>query len=151
MKARSLIVGVGLASLAGLGAVLADERCNVRVADWQPRSAVVKMAEGRGWTVQRIKTDDGCYVIQAQDRDGKEIRARVEPATLQVLSTRVARERRGHDENEDDDSHGRHGERGRNGSRGDNSVGQTTPADPNAPAPVPKNGLLNGRPQVQVQ
>ena len=103
MKARPLIVGVGLASLAGLGAVLADERCNVRVADWQPRSAVVRMAETLGWTVQRIKTDDGCYVIQAQDRDGKEIRARVEPATLQILSTRAVRERRGHDENDDHD------------------------------------------------
>jgi len=149
MKARPLIVGVGLASLAGLGAVLADERCNVRVADWQPRSAVVRMAETLGWTVQRIKTDDGCYVIQAQDRDGKEIRARVEPATLQILSTRAVRERRGHDENDDHDDGERRGDRGRRGSRGDASAGQTTPTDPNAP--VPKNGLINGRPQIQVQ
>jgi hypothetical protein len=149
MKARPLILWVGLASLAGLGAVLADERCNVRVADWQPRSAVVRMAETLGWTVQRIKTDDGCYVIQAQDRDGKEVRARVEPATLQILSTRAVRERRGHDENDDHDDGERRADRGRRGSRGDASVGQTAPADPNAP--VPKNGSINGRPQVQVR
>jgi len=66
------------------GAVQVFESCNVPMANWQPRDAVKKMAEDKGWTVHRIKTDDGCYEIKGLDADGREIEATVDPATLDV-------------------------------------------------------------------
>ncbi len=86
MKTTMLIAAAALA-LTGVGAALADEDCEARVGDWQPRSAVVKMAEERGWTVQRIKTDDGCYEILCTDADGRVIAVIVDPATLEVVAT----------------------------------------------------------------
>ena len=76
-----------LAFLVGLPAVpaLAEEGCFVPMSDWQPREAVAKLAETRGWAVRRIKIDDGCYEIDARDQAGKRIEVTVHPATLEVL------------------------------------------------------------------
>lgn len=43
--------------------VLAEDDCYVPMADWQPRAALAQLAEDNGWTVRRIKIDDGCYEI----------------------------------------------------------------------------------------
>ena len=64
---------------------LADDGCFVPMADWQPRDAVARLAEKNGWTVRRIKIDDGCYEIDGRDAQGRRIEARVHPATLQVI------------------------------------------------------------------
>lgn len=76
-----------LAFLACLpaGTALAEEGCFVPMSDWQPREAVAKLAESRGWTVRRIKIDDGCYEIDGRDTAGKRIEVTVHPATLEVL------------------------------------------------------------------
>ena len=46
----------------------ADDDCFVPMADWQPREAV-RAGRGEGWTVRRIKIDDGCYEIDGRDAD----------------------------------------------------------------------------------
>ena len=87
-----------LAFLAAMpaGAALADDDCFVPMSDWQPREAVAKLAQDKGWTVRRIKIDDGCYVIKGQDANGKSMEVTVHPATLDVL--RIEQE----DEEDDD-------------------------------------------------
>ena len=84
-----------LAFLAALpaSAALADEGCFVPMADWQPREAVAELAKSKGWTVRRIKIDDGCYEIKGTDQAGKRIEVTIHPATLEVI----------HLEREDDD------------------------------------------------
>jgi uncharacterized membrane protein YkoI len=57
----------------------------VPMADWQPRAAVQQMAEAQGWTVRRIKIDDGCYEIDATDADGRAFEVKVDPATLAIV------------------------------------------------------------------
>ena len=76
-----------LAFLATLPATpaLAEDGCFVPMSDWQPREAVAKLAEAKGWAVRRIKIDDGCYEIDAKDQAGKRIEVTVHPATLEVL------------------------------------------------------------------
>lgn len=74
--------------VAGLGlgvAAQADDDCNVPVADWQPKEAVQKMAADQGWTVRRIKVDDGCYEIDAKDATGRDMEVTVDPGTLKVM------------------------------------------------------------------
>ena len=67
------------------GAALADDDCFVPMADWQPRDAVARLAEDNGWTVRRIKIDDGCYEINGRDAEGRRIEVTVHPATLEVI------------------------------------------------------------------
>ncbi|HEY9038668.1 MAG TPA: PepSY domain-containing protein [Roseovarius sp.] len=62
-----------------------DGDCRVPMENWQPREAVQKMAETKGWTVRRIQTDDGCYEIKARDAENREIEVKVDPATLDMV------------------------------------------------------------------
>ncbi|SIS82529.1 PepSY domain-containing protein [Phaeovulum vinaykumarii] len=88
LVALSLSVWLGSAALA-------DEDCFVPLDRWQPRAAVLSMAESRGWTVRRLKIDDGCYEIRGRDADGTAIEVRLDPATLEVLELERGHHREG--------------------------------------------------------
>lgn len=82
---RPLTIAIVVTTL-GLGtAAWAEVDCTVPMADWQPRAAVQDMAEEQGWTLRRIKIDDGCYELRGRDGNGREIEVKVDPATLKVL------------------------------------------------------------------
>ena len=66
-------------------AAQADKHCSVPMTDWQPREAVAEMAEDLGWTVRRIRIDDGCYEILGTDAKGQKIHIKVDPATLAIV------------------------------------------------------------------
>ena len=76
---------LGFLAVLPAGAALADDDCFVPMADWQPREAVARLAEENGWTVRRIKIDDGCYEIDGSDAEGRRIEVTVHPATLEVI------------------------------------------------------------------
>ncbi|MDF2366046.1 PepSY domain-containing protein [Sneathiella sp.] len=91
----------GLAGLGTMGMALADDDdCRVPMADWQPRDAVQNMAEAQGWTVRRIKTDDGCYEIKGRDAQGREIEVKIDPGTLAIVEMEYD------DDDDDDDDRG---------------------------------------------
>ena len=75
-------------------------------ADWKPREAVAKMAADLGWTVRRIKIDDGCYEIIGTDAEGRQIEATVDPSTLEILEIEArdndGRHGRGQEDRSDD-------------------------------------------------
>lgn len=71
-------------ALAGAPA-RADDDCNAPVQRWQSRDAVRQMAAQRGWKIQRLKIDDGCYEIRGTDADGRAFKGKVDPETLQVV------------------------------------------------------------------
>lgn len=76
---------ITLVALLAAGVARAEDDCLVPMADWQPRAAVARLAETNGWTVARIKIDDGCYEIDGSDAEGRRIEVTVHPATLQVM------------------------------------------------------------------
>ncbi|WP_206454336.1 PepSY domain-containing protein [Aurantimonas marina] len=85
---KSLMAVALLSGVVAAGAAHADDDdCNVPMANWQPREAVQKMAEAQGWTVRRIKTDDGCYEIDGRDAKGRQIEVTVDPGTLAIVET----------------------------------------------------------------
>ena len=92
-----------LGLLAGIpaGAAFADDDCSVPMADWQPREAVAQLARENGWTVRRIKIDDGCYEIDGSDAGGRRIEVTVDPATLQVIELDYEGEHRSRRDPED--------------------------------------------------
>lgn len=96
---KYLMAATLLASFGVAGVALADDDdCRVPMADWQPREAVQKAAEAQGWTVRRIKIDDGCYEIDGRDAEGREIEVKLDPATLAVVDFEY--------EDDDDDRRG---------------------------------------------
>ncbi len=85
---------------AGTGMAMADDDCHVPMNQWQPREAVQKMAEARGWQVSRIKIDDGCYQIRGIDEIGQAFKAKIDPATLSIVKMKRK-------DRHDDDAHER--------------------------------------------
>ena len=85
---------------ATIGAASADDRCGVPLADWQPRSALQQKLAAEGWTVLRIRSDDGCYAVSARDAAGRTMKGRFDPATLERVR---GRGHHGRDDDHDDD------------------------------------------------
>ncbi|MDG1128189.1 hypothetical protein A8B83_15505 [Rhodobacteraceae bacterium EhC02] len=78
------------------GVALADDDdCYAPLAEWQPRDRVVQWAQEQGWTLRRIKIDDGCYELDGTDAQGRRIEVTLDPATLAVIEM----------EFDDDDDH----------------------------------------------
>jgi hypothetical protein len=138
-----LIAALALTTLGG-GAALADDDCDAPMADWQPRTAVQQLAVSKGWTVEHIKIDDGCYEIKGRNENGEKLEAKIHPSTLTIVKL----ETEGGDEDAEDDEDGEHGD------DGGASIDAPRPQDA-APAtsPAPRNPLINGnsRPSVVVQ
>ncbi|MEZ5832220.1 MAG: PepSY domain-containing protein [Dongiaceae bacterium] len=137
MRHRVLIAALALTTL-GVGAALADDDCEAPMADWQPRDAVKQMAESKGWTVRRIKIDDGCYEITGRDAKGDDIEAKVHPATLAIVE--MESEGGDDDDDEDDDEDG-----DEDGNAGNSSlVAPDSQSAAPLTSPAPRNPLLNG-------
>ena len=64
---KSILATALLVNLAAVTAVMAAEKCDVPVANWQPREALQTKLEADGWQVRSIKTEDGCYEAYAID------------------------------------------------------------------------------------
>ncbi|WP_347267173.1 PepSY domain-containing protein [Paracoccus sp. (in: a-proteobacteria)] len=123
-------------------ATLADDDCRVPMQQWQSREALQQMAQSRGWRVGRIRIHDGCYQIRGTDANGQDFKAKIDPATLEVVKLR----RRDADDDHRDD-HGR--DRGNNDDNDDHGLQRRRPAAYGAdaaPAPgaPPANGLFSG-------
>lgn len=80
---------VALALLIVSTAACADTDCSDPTDQWQPRELLRQQVEQRGWTVQRIKVDDGCYEVRAVDRMGNKVKAKYAPASLRIRSLEV--------------------------------------------------------------
>lgn len=83
--------------LLSSGMALAEMRCAVPMTDWQPRDAVARLADQNGWTVRRIKIDDGCYEVVGSDAKGRRLEVKLHPGTLAVMK----------DEHDDESEDGR--------------------------------------------
>lgn len=81
----------------------ADDDCAVPMADWQPRDAVATFAVAQGWTVKRIRLDDGCYEVDATDASGQRIEVKLNPATLAIEEYEVEADRDHRDDHDDRD------------------------------------------------
>ncbi len=85
----------------------ASDACDAPPATWQPRAAVHALAERNGWQVDKLKIDDGCYEIKGHDAEGRRFKAKIDPATLQVV--RMKREHGHGHRDRDQDREGRRG------------------------------------------
>lgn len=76
----------------GVGAALAGSRCQVPMADWQPREVLQEKVRSQGWSITRIKTDDGCYKVYGTNEKGQRIKAKFDPGTLEKIKEEIDRD-----------------------------------------------------------
>jgi hypothetical protein len=97
-----LALALGLAALTAS----ADDDCDAPMDRWQSREAVRQMAAQRGWQIQRLKIDDGCYEIRGTDAQGREFKAKLDPETLAVLKLKQRDHQRSRERKHDRDDNG---------------------------------------------
>ena len=125
MKPVSFAIALLLSTAASQAA--AERHCDAPVELWQSREAVHEMARERGWTLDRIKIDDGCYEVRGIDADGRAFKARIDPETLRVMKLKVRDHRERHHHREDADEAPR------------NPHGLRTSSAPSYPTSFPEN------------
>ncbi len=103
MNIKPIVISLSLLLISG-SALADDDDCNDPVADWQPRENLRQQLEAEGWTVFRIKVDDGCYEVKGLDSDGHRIKAEYAPASLNLMEIEIKINR----ENANDDDDYRH-------------------------------------------
>ncbi len=84
---RRILTAAMLTPLFGVPTQAANHECYVPMRDWQSRTNAISFAEAQGWTVKRVRIDDGCYEIFAVSADGVDMEVRVNPATLEIITT----------------------------------------------------------------
>jgi hypothetical protein len=86
----AFIARIALLSVLLSGYALADDDCSEPVSDWQARDTLRQQVEQQyGWSVQRIKVEDGCYKLKGADRKGNAIEARYAPASLHLRTLQI--------------------------------------------------------------
>ena len=83
MKTKPVIISLALLCLSA--PVLADDDCDDPMTDWQPREQLRQKLESEGWTVYRIKVDDGCYEVKGMAPEGFSAEASFAPATFELM------------------------------------------------------------------
>ncbi len=87
MRHLSIVNVIVLVFAAALGEteVFAKDDCQVPIESWQSRDAALQVAKERGWRVERLKIDDGCYELRGVDATGASFKAKLDPQTLQTV------------------------------------------------------------------
>ena len=83
---RRIILALPLLCLS-LVPARAEIECSTPMDDWKPVADLRAEAVKLGWTVQKIRADDGCYHVRATDKDSKPVEAVFDPQTLKLLGT----------------------------------------------------------------
>ena len=97
-----LVLGLGLAAVPAW----ASDDCDAPLNRWQTREAVRQMAAAKGWQIQRLKIDDGCYEIRGTDTQGRTFKAKIDPETLKVLKMKPVDHQRARERDRDRDGEG---------------------------------------------
>lgn len=83
------ILAAAVACVAFAGIATAAEKCNVPMADWQPRKALQTKLEDEGWKVRSIKTEDGCYEAYAINAKGEKVEAYFDPKSFATVDMKI--------------------------------------------------------------
>lgn len=89
MRSRILAATVMVGILVSGAAWADDDDCVVPAAKWQPREVLRRQIEQKGWIVQRIKVDDGCFEVRGMDRLGNRFKAKYAPDSLRIRKLEI--------------------------------------------------------------
>lgn len=86
---KKTLATLALVCVLPAGAALADDDCRVSPEQMQGWEAVTRLADDYGWTITSSEIDDGCYELLVTDRGGNTIKAKIDPATLDVIKAKI--------------------------------------------------------------
>ena len=88
---RKTLAVLALLAVLPATAAFAGEACDVPPQKRQSFEALGKLAGDFGWTIDKMKIDDGCYELRVTDTSGNVLKVKIDPATLEVVDGSVKR------------------------------------------------------------
>lgn len=88
---KTLLTATAIALALPAGAALADVKCDVPTENMQSWESLIQLTEEFGWSISKMKLDDGCYELNVIDQGGNYLKMTVDPATLDVIDGKVKR------------------------------------------------------------
>lgn len=86
MKRQLLIT---LLTLAASGTALAQhaEKCEpIPKAEWRPKAELERKLKNEGWTISRVKIENGCYEVYGKNATGRKMETFFHPKTFEVVT-----------------------------------------------------------------
>ena len=71
-----------------IGTAAAEDMCNVPQAEWQPKEVLQQKLEAEGWTIKKVKIDEGCYEVYGTDATGARMESYFDPKTFVVVKSK---------------------------------------------------------------
>ena len=85
MQRQLLITLLTLA--AGSAFAQHAERCEpIPKAEWKPQAELERKLKSEGWTISRVKIENGCYEVYGKNAVGKKTETFFHPKTLEVVT-----------------------------------------------------------------
>lgn len=82
---RKIFTAAMIAPVLATPGQAANHQCYVPMKDWHSRAEAVRFAVAQGWTVRRVRIDDGCYEIIGVNAEGVDIEARLNPGDFTII------------------------------------------------------------------
>lgn len=60
--------------------------CKVPANEWRPKEELASKLEKEGWTIRKLKVDNGCYEVYGFDAKGKKRESYFNPKTLETVT-----------------------------------------------------------------
>ena len=79
------VVAITAISVLSLSAFASRECTNEPRNKWMAQNDVKAKLENQGYTVKRVKSDDSCYEVYAQTKDGKRVELYVDPVDAKII------------------------------------------------------------------
>lgn len=71
------------------GVAFASNDCNDPIDTWQPKVNLQEALKSKGWLVDRVRIDDGCYEVKGIDILGNHFEALFEPSSLKIRKLEI--------------------------------------------------------------
>ncbi|MCQ0972011.1 PepSY domain-containing protein [Paracoccus sp. TK19116] len=67
--------------------VFASERCDAPQSEWRTVDELKTELTAKGWTINNVKTEDGCYEVYGHDEAGKRVEIFFDPVTFEAVGS----------------------------------------------------------------
>jgi hypothetical protein len=87
MNTKQLLACATLSLMSTLALAHGDGiECKVPANEWQTKDVLAEKLQKEGWTIRKLKVDNGCYEVYGFDAKGKKRESYFNPKTLDMVT-----------------------------------------------------------------
>jgi len=81
------LITLCLTAVAGAAHAQHAEKCEpIPKEEWKPQAELERKLKNEGWTISRVKIENGCYEVYGKNATGKKMETFFHPKTFEVVT-----------------------------------------------------------------